>query len=87
MKRVFYICILLLLVIPLFSACSKGTSQFVLSTYEEYLEAFPSDISVGTIKNSRDAKQKALTVWVELFGINAKRQRPYKVFYDPDSKI
>ena len=68
------------------SACGKETGQFTLSTYERYLVEFPSDKSVGTIKSPRDAKQKALSVWFEIFGKESILEWPYKISYDPDNK-
>jgi len=82
MKKVFCVLLLFLFMTPFLSTCGKEPSQFTLLTYERYLEEFPSDRYMGTIKNSKDAKQKALAVWIEVYGKQVKWKWPYKVSYD-----
>ncbi|MDR0286375.1 MAG: YbbC/YhhH family protein [Clostridiales bacterium] len=48
---------------------------------------FSSDRVVGTTENVQQAKEKAESVWIEIYGKEKKRNKPYEVFYDEYEEV
>ena len=44
-------------------------------------------IEVSSITDAADAVKKAETVWIETYGKQVKKEKPYQVFYDENSGI
>ena len=60
---------------------------FNLSEYNYYLSEFESDLLLGSIESQNDLKEKVESVWVDLFGEEVKKERPYKLYYDSTNKV
>lgn len=63
---------------------------FDLSSEKYYLSAiedFPSQKKVGKILSAEDAKSKAESEWIALFGEKVKSKKPYQVLYDSNQDI
>lgn len=59
--------------------------NFNLEDYNSYINNFSSDKVLGSTYDAKDAKKKAELVWIELYGDNVKKEKPYKVFYDTNN--
>lgn len=63
-------------------------NEFSLSEYSNYIENFSSDKILGEIDNEKIAKEKAESVWIELYGDQIKREKkPYIVSFDPNNQV
>lgn len=60
---------------------------FELNDYQYYLDNFSSKENVGSIIDTKDAMKKAEAVWISLYGIEVKKEKPYQVFYDEYNDI
>lgn len=66
---------------------------FSIEEYAYYINEFPttkilnSERKVGDINTFKDAKEQAEIIWTEIFGEQAKREKPYKVYFDNNSKV
>ena len=66
---------------------------FSINDYDYYINEFSttkilkSDRSVGDINNAKEAKEQAEIIWKEIFGEEAKKEKPYKVYFDENSKV
>lgn len=69
---------------------------FNLNEEKYYLRAiqdFPpekilgSERFLGEVLTAEDAKNKALDVWLEVYGEDVKDEKPFKVFYDEQNEI
>lgn len=64
--------------------------SFNLNDEPYYLQAiqdFPSDKLLGEITTAKNAKEKASSEWIKLFGEKVKNEKPYKVLYDEQNEI
>lgn len=61
--------------------------SFNLNDYQHYIQEFSSDEVLGPVKNAKDAKKKAEGVWIEIYGKDVKKERPYQVSYDSENKV
>ena len=61
--------------------------DFEISDYQYYLDNFPSSKTLGPILNAEDAIKKAEKIWVEVYGLQVKREKPYQVFFDAKNEI
>lgn len=60
---------------------------FDAGDYQYYIDNFSSEDDVGSITDAADAVKKAETVWIETYGKQVKKEKPYQVFYDENSDI
>jgi hypothetical protein len=61
---------------------------FSLDECNYYIENFSSDRVVGTTDNVQQAKEKAESVWIEIYGEEkTKQEKPYEVFYDEYEEV
>ena len=95
-KKIFIVCSVLLLgamlggIIIFKGIQSNKAESFNLNDEPYYLGAmrdFPSDKILGEIPTAKDAKEKAVSEWLNLFGVKIKDEKPYKVFYDKQNDI
>lgn len=61
--------------------------SFEVSDYQYYIDNFPSDEILGSVRDAEDAKKKAEELWIELYGRDIKKERPYKVYYDAKNEV
>lgn len=66
---------------------SLNIKKFDISDYQYYIENFSLEENVGSIVDSKDAQQKAEKIWIKLYGESTKKEKPYQVFYDENSKV
>lgn len=60
--------------------------NFKSSDYQYYIDNFSSEENVGSIIDAKDAIKKAEKIWINLYGENIKKEKPFKVFYDEKSE-
>lgn len=64
-----------------------------MDDYQEYIEKFSSkkilgrEEELGEIKDFKKAKKSAEKVWVEVYGKEILKKRPYKVFFDSENDV
>lgn len=64
-----------------------------MNDYQEYIELFSSENvlgrgkELGEIKDFKAAKREAEKVWVEVYGKEILKNRPYKVFFDSENDV
>lgn len=90
MKNKSIIISVLLLVVIVVGAIVVGVNtqkvgEFDLNDYTDMVEEFPSDKVLGPVTSAKDAKEKAETVWLEIFGEEVKEEKSYGVSYDIDT--
>ena len=64
--------------------------SFSLDDQTYYLQAiqdFPSDKYLGEILNAEQAKEKAISEWLNLFGDKINNEKPYQVFFDEENDV
>ena len=61
---------------------SIEVKPFNVDEYQEYIEKYPSDETVGNVDDEKDLVSKAEAILIEKYGNQIKKQKPYKVFYD-----
>ena len=72
----------------LFDRQEENLREFSLSEYNKYIEKFPYDEILGGIDTQEIAKEKAETVWVEIYGNQIKKEKkPYIVFFDSNNEV
>ena len=60
---------------------------FDVNDYQYYIDNFSSEDNVGSISDAADAAKKAEKIWVETYGKQVKKEKPYQVFYDENNDI
>lgn len=71
----------------------ENVEQFSLKDYQEYIEKFSSEKvlgrkeELGEIKDFEEAKKVAEKIWIEVYGKEVLKKRPYKVFFDYESEV
>lgn len=71
----------------------EQVESFHLNDYQEYIESFSSqkvlgrEEEVGEIKNFKEAKKIAEKIWIEVYGEEVLKKRPYKVFFDYEKEV
>ena len=55
--------------------------------FKYYIDNFSSEDDVGSITDAADAIKKAEKIWIEAYGKQVKKEKPYQVFYDENSGI
>lgn len=60
---------------------------FDTGDYQYYIDNFSSEDDVGSITDAADAIKKAEKIWIEAYGKQVKKEKPYQVFYDENSGI
>ena len=61
--------------------------QFNFVEYSNYIIDFPSNIVLGPVNNAESAKDKAQSVWLQLYGESIKDEKPYQVFFDESNEM
>ena len=84
-KTIVIICAIILFIggvvaILLFNQKPK-VGQFNFVEYSNYIIDFPSNIVLGPVNNAESAKDKAQSVWLQLYGESIKDEKPYQVFF------
>ena len=65
--------------------------RFNIKTYEQEIEEFSSQKIfgytryIGNIESSKMAKKYALQIWLEVYGKEVQRMKPYKVYWDDEN--
>lgn len=66
---------------------SIEVKPFNVDEYQEYIEKYPSDETVGNVDDEKDLVKKAEAILIEKYGNQIKKQKPYKVFYDETNDV
>jgi len=61
--------------------------EFSLNEYNDYIQRFPSDRKTDTIESAKMAKVEAEKIWIEIYGKQVKKEKPYNVFYDDKNEV
>ena len=90
-KTIVIICAIILFIggvvaILLFNQKPK-VGQFNFDEYSNYIIDFPSNIVLGPVNNAESAKDKAQSVWLQLYGESIKDEKPYQVFFDESNEM
>ena len=90
-KTIVIICAIILFIggvvaILLFNQKPK-VGQFNFVEYSNYIIDFPSNIVLGPVNNAESAKDKAQSVWLQLYGESIKDEKPYQVFFDESNEM
>jgi len=75
------------LIIMLLFIRAPKIKDFKINEYNRYIDEFQSDKVLGPIDNAKTAKEKAESVWIEMFGESIKQEKPYKVFFDKSNDV
>ena len=60
--------------------------EFSIHNYEENIKNFPLDKNVGDVKNSTEAKKIAEELWIEIYGKEITKNKPFVIFYDTENQ-
>lgn len=60
---------------------------FEVSDYQNCIDNFSSEETVGSISGAKDAVAKAEIIWVKTFGARVKKEKPYQVSYDAEKEV
>ncbi|MBQ4283012.1 MAG: hypothetical protein IJB96_03690 [Lachnospira sp.] len=66
---------------------NRRVGEFSMEYYDYYLENFQSDITVEPIDKASDAKKAAQKIWIEKYGKDVLKDRPYVVYYDKENEV
>lgn len=82
-------CIILIFLVVVIMICNKKTviGKFNISEYSEVVIQFSSDKIVGTVQDVETAKEKAESIWIELYGDEVKEKKPYIVSFDELNEV
>ena len=61
--------------------------SFNVEDYKDDIEAFPSDEVLGEISDAKDAVTKAEKMFIKVFGEEAEKEKPYRIFYDQKNEL
>lgn len=70
----------------IFSQSGK-VGNFDIATYNKYIDKFPSEKILGPISDRKSAKEKAESLFREIYGDSIKSQKPYNVSFDEESQV
>ena len=90
MKRKLLVIVSLLLAAIIISAIIisgylQRVYEFDLNIYADIIEKFPSEKVLGPVTSAKEAKEKAEAVWLEVYGDEVKKEKPYSVAYDENT--
>ena len=94
-RNIIICCVLLAFVLiagMVINSAIKTTNVKPFNLYHEpyYLRAmqdFPSDKYLGEVLTAKDAQEKALKEWLDLFGDKIYKEKPYQVFFDEQNGV
>lgn len=66
---------------------SNQVGVFDIEDYNKYIERFPSEKVFGPISDAKLAKEKAESLWIEIYGDSIKSKKPYNVAFDEESQV
>jgi len=92
-KRYIFTMVILSIIIFFLIITKLSVGKFKLSDYKEDINFFCNinesiinseyyNKNYGTVDNAKKAKEIAEVIWIEIYGIDVKKQKPYSVFYD-----
>ncbi len=92
MKKPMIILIIMILILLICVICiklnirnSEYVGSFNLYDYSDYICEFPFDKEFGPVDSASTAKKYAEQIWIEQFGENVLREKPYEVYFDSTS--
>lgn len=62
-------------------------AYFSVDDYEYFVNRFPSDKVLGPIDSAEMAKEKAESVWLEIYGNDVQEKQSYIVSYDKENGL
>lgn len=80
-------CIVVLLAFILNLNNNQSVKQFSISEYKYEINYFSTNSKVCKITNANTAMIEAENLWVEMYGNEVKKNKPYSVSYDSNAKI
>ena len=60
---------------------------FDFGEYQQFTEDFSSVKNLGDVSDAKDLLKKVEAVWIEMYGEDVKKQKPYQVFYDEENGV
>lgn len=66
---------------------SRKVGAFDIANYSKYINEFPSERILGPTSDRKAAKQKAESLFRELYGDSVKSKKPYTVSFDEKSQV
>ena len=61
--------------------------SFNLIDYQDYIDNFSSDKNIDIGNDIKIMLEKVENIWIQEYGDDVKKQKPYEVFYDETSKV
>ena len=82
---------LIVSIVGLIFMISKNTilniKLFDFNDYQDYIDRFPSEESIGLISDANDLLKKIESFWTRKYGKSVKNQNPYQLFYDEKNDV
>ena len=66
---------------------TETVDSFKLTDYSDFIERFPSEKILGSIDSAQTVKEKAETIWLDIYGNSVKDKKPYNVFFDEQNQV
>lgn len=66
---------------------SRKVGTFDIAIYSKYIDEFPSEKILGPISDSKTAKEKAESLFREIYGDSIKSKKPYTVSLDEKNQV
>lgn len=65
----------------------ETVGEFDVSEYQDEIDEFPSDKNVGQISDANDATKKAVSLWIDMYGLDVIIKRPYEAYFDEENGV
>ena len=63
-----------------------GVGTFSVNEFSEDIEKFSSNEVLGEVLTGKAAIQKAEKLWIDLYGKDIVKEKPYKVYFDEENQ-
>lgn len=64
-----------------------NVKSFSVDDYTDIIQEFPSDVEFGYIKDAQTARKCAEDLWIDIYGIDVKSEKPYQIYFDDENDI
>ena len=81
------VCAILVLILHKSTSDSIEVKPFMLNQYRRELSSFSTDKQVGKIVDERDVLEKAERIFLETFGDDVLKEKPFNLYFDQENKV
>ncbi len=78
---------ILVLILHKSTSDSIEVKPFMLNQYRRELSSFSTDKQVGKIVDERDVLEKAERIFLETFGDDVLKEKPFNLYFDQENKV